>query len=102
MADMQGWSGGRDKTWLLRLGMVFVAVIALYYLALVVKEWRGVGEAHSFNITATGEGTVYIIPDIATLTLTVRSQGTNLPNVQDENSANTNKQGDYLFKGARR
>ncbi len=96
MEDMQKWGGGRDKMWLLRLGVVLVAVVALYYLALAVKEWQGLSEQHSFEITATGEGTVYVIPDIATLTLTVRSAGVNLPNVQADNTTKSNAVSAFL------
>jgi uncharacterized protein YggE len=91
MEDIQKWSVGREKMWLLRLGAFLVLMVSLYYLGLMIKGFQDLSERHAFAITATGEGTVYVVPDIATLSLTVRSEGVNLANVQDDNTAKNNK-----------
>jgi len=80
-------------TWLLFAPVFF---FALYYGALAVREWKNIGDERKFQITATGEGSVFLKPDIATVSLSVRTQAVSLADATTENNEKSNKVVEFL------
>ena len=75
---------------LIVLVIVFAAVYTFYYGALGVDAWKSVRESEKFQISVSGEGTVYAVPDIAVLSVGVRSQEKTLKSAQNENTQKYN------------
>ena len=75
---------------------VFAAVYAFYYGALGVDAWKSVRESEKFQISVSGEGTVYAVPDIAILSVGVRSQEKTLKSAQNENTKKYNAVVEFL------
>lgn len=70
---------------------VFVLGLALYYGALAVAEWKNIGDRDTFSISVSGEGSVFLKPDIATIYLTVTTQAPLLQDAARENTGKNNK-----------
>ena len=77
-------------------GMIFVFSFALYYSALAIGEWRGVKRADTFSLNVEGEAKRYVKPDVAVLTLTVRTQNANLSIAKSENDKKSNAVADFI------
>ena len=75
---------------------VFVGIYAFYYGVLGIGAWRGLGDPNKFQITVTGEGTVYAVPDIAELSIGIKSQGKTLKSAQADNTAKYNAVVDFI------
>lgn len=67
-----------------------VAIYAFYYGVLGIGAWRDLDAYRKFQITVSGEGTVYAVPDIAVLSVGVRSQEKTLKSAQNENTKKYN------------
>src|SRR3989344_1325766 len=87
-----------SRTLIWGVWLVFAAIFffALYYGALAVREWKNIGDEHKFQITATGEGSVFLKPDIATVSLSVRTQAVSLADATAENNEKNNKVVEFL------
>ena len=87
-----------SRTLIWGVWLVFAAIFffALYYGALAVREWKNIGDEHKFQISAAGEGAVFLKPDIATISLTVRTQAVSLADATKENNDKNNKVVEFL------
>ena len=64
---------------------------AFYYGFRAMQQYEYVRETGTFPLTVSGDGTVYVIPDIATLNLTVRTQAATLKNASNSNNQKNNQ-----------
>ena len=69
---------------------VFFAAYAVYYAALAVDTWRDMKRTDAFQIAVSGEGSVFAVPDIAALSIGVRSQSKLLKDAQSDNTEKYN------------
>lgn len=76
--------------------IIFAGIYAFYYGALGLGVWRELGDSQKFQITVTGEGTVYAVPDVAELSIGVKSQGKTLKSAQADNTAKYNAVIDFI------
>lgn len=75
---------------------LFVGIYTFYYWALGVGAWHSVRDTDKFQISVSGEGFVFAVPDIATLFLGVRSQAASLKAVQADNTKKYNAIVEFL------
>lgn len=74
----------------------FALIYAFYYGVLGLQAWRDLGMADKFQITVSGEGSVFAVPDIAEISVGVKSQGKTLNEAQADNTAKYNSIVDFI------
>lgn len=79
---MNRW-GGNAKVLALKMGALALLAFAVYYAGLGFDAWSDFVNRDAFTITASGEGKVFVTPNIAMLSLTIRAQHTVLAEAQE-------------------
>lgn len=76
--------------------IIIMAIMIISGISTFLGEGRIGNNANSNAISFTGEGKVYTTPDIAFVDFSVVTQGTDINNVQDENTKKMNKVTEFL------
>lgn len=64
---------------------------AFYYGFRAMQQYENVRETGTFSLVVSGEGTVYAVPDVATINLTVRTQSAALKDASASNNQKNNQ-----------
>jgi len=77
--------------WGLLAAAFLVLMVAFYYASSTIKNLQSARDYGTFQLSVSGEGTVYVSPDIATLNLTVRTEAALLKNASSDNTDKNNR-----------
>lgn len=70
---------------------LLVLGVLIYFVGQIVLQSRTLDQQNMNQITVSGEGTVYVAPDIATVILGAKTDGANVKNITDTNNVIVNK-----------
>lgn len=73
------------------LALVLIIVLSVSYLAKTALDYRSIPGNQSRELTVSGEGKVYVVPDIATVQLGVATEGMEISEIVQKNTEQMNK-----------